>query len=274
MRACSPRWAGKKAAPAVPVLPTTCPTCTLRRAPRRGQARRLGKAADVSFSTGSTRKCVNRHDGSTDARRVDQILSGAAAIKGKKDLGKGLEGFFKAFSDQKWKPPVNALGNRRASRSSRQMTARRRGPRPAPGSKKEVKDWHWVDIMQPSADGKLQHGWGYANLLEVMQQRGRSRTRRKACRDNESGRPLKEGEHTMITMPHDRHGWPHPRSSSVPSPACAGRGSCRTRPRPGPPPRAEPCRPPPDDSRDSLGPPERRVLEPGGRAQRADQSPK
>ena len=26
--------------------------------------------------------------------------------------------------------------------------------------------------MQPSADQKVQHGWGYANLVEVLQQTG------------------------------------------------------------------------------------------------------
>ena len=41
-----------------------------------------------------------------------------------------------------------------------------------PASNKEVRDWHWLDIMQPTADGKLQHGWGFANLVEVLAQTG------------------------------------------------------------------------------------------------------
>ena len=28
--------------------------------------------------------------------------------------------------------------------------------------------------MQPTADGKVQHGWGYANMVEMLAQAGRS----------------------------------------------------------------------------------------------------
>lgn len=41
-----------------------------------------------------------------------------------------------------------------------------------PASGKQVTSWHRLDIVQPSADGKVQHGWGHANVLEMLQQPG------------------------------------------------------------------------------------------------------
>ena len=29
-----------------------------------------------------------------------------------------------------------------------------------------------LDVMQPTADGKLQHGWGYTNMVEMLTQTG------------------------------------------------------------------------------------------------------
>jgi hypothetical protein len=32
--------------------------------------------------------------------------------------------------------------------------------------------WHWLEILQPNADGKVAHGWLYGNVVEVMMQTG------------------------------------------------------------------------------------------------------
>ena len=87
-------------------------------------------------------------------------------------MAKDLEGFFKAFPDQKW-TTVNSWGIDGFAIVEHTMTGTQKGRLgPLPASNKQVKDWHWLDIMQPTADGKLQHGWGYANLVEVLQQTG------------------------------------------------------------------------------------------------------
>jgi hypothetical protein len=99
-------------------------------------------------------------------------VSGGPATKGKKDIAKDLGDFFKAFPDQKW-TTVNAWGIDGFAIIEHTMTGTQKGALgPLRASNKEVKDWHWIDVVQPSADGKVQHGWGYANLVEMMQQTG------------------------------------------------------------------------------------------------------
>jgi len=39
-------------------------------------------------------------------------------------------------------------------------------------SNKPVANWHWIDVWQAGSDGKIQHSWGYANLLELQLQTG------------------------------------------------------------------------------------------------------
>lgn len=161
---------GKKAAPAVPVLPTNMPDVHLAKGtPDEDKLADWAKGADVAFSQDDPKALV-----AAIADDGDEWInfSGGPAMKGKKEIGKGLEGFFKTFPDQKW-TTVNAWGIDGFAIVEHTMTGTQKGPLgPLPASKKEVKDWHWLDIMQPSADGKLQHGWGYANLLEVMQAAG------------------------------------------------------------------------------------------------------
>jgi hypothetical protein len=44
------------------------------------------------------------------------------------------------------------------------------GPVPATG--KTVGGWHMIDILQPSADSKIMHDWGYTNTNELLAQIG------------------------------------------------------------------------------------------------------
>jgi hypothetical protein len=64
---------------------------------------------------------------------------------------------------------------------------------PLHGTGKKVTAWHAIDIMQPTADGKVQHGWGYQNTIEMLAQ---------------AGALPKKGEHPA----------PHPPAKSPPSP--------------------------------------------------------
>ncbi len=164
------QMSGKKGAPPVPALPTSMPELHVAKGtPDEDKLADLGKAGDVTFSNDDAKAVAA---GTADDGDYWINFTGAPAIKGKKDLGKDLEGFFKAFPDQKW-TTVNAWGIDGFAIVEHTMTGTQKGRLgPLPPSNKPVKDWHWLDIMQPTADGKLQHGWGYANLVEVLQQTG------------------------------------------------------------------------------------------------------
>ena len=164
------QMAGKKGAPAVPVLPTNMPEMHLAKGtPDEDKLVDIAKAMDPLFSKDDVKAAV-----ASNADDADYWVnvSGGPATKGKKDIAKDLGDFFKAFPDQKW-TTVNAWGIDGFAIIEHTMTGTQKGALgPLRASNKEVKDWHWIDVVQPSADGKVQHGWGYANLVEMMQQTG------------------------------------------------------------------------------------------------------
>ncbi len=164
------QMAGKKGAPPVPVLPTSMPELHIAKAtPDEDKLADWGKAMDDAFSKDDA-KAVTA--GTADDADYWINISGAPATKGKKDLTKELEAWFKSFPDQKW-TTVNAWGVDGFAIVEHTVTGTQKGKLgPLPPSNKEVKDWHWIDIMQPTADGKLQHGWGFANLVEALAQTG------------------------------------------------------------------------------------------------------
>jgi ketosteroid isomerase-like protein len=164
------QMAGKKNAPAVPAVPSNAPDLHLAKGtPDEEKLADFAKAMDPLFDKDDAKAVAAAM--ADDADYWDNISDGPA-IRGKKDLTKDLEAFFKAFPDQKW-ATVNAWGIDGFAIVEHTMNGTQKGAlgalRP---SNKEVRDWHWIDVVQPSADGKVQHGWGYANLLEVMQQTG------------------------------------------------------------------------------------------------------
>jgi hypothetical protein len=99
-------------------------------------------------------------------------ISGKPATHGKKELTKELTAYFKTFPDQKWST-VNAWGVDGFAVIEHTMSGTQKGPLgPVPASNKAVNNWHWLDIMEPNADQKVQHGWGFANLVEALSQTG------------------------------------------------------------------------------------------------------
>jgi ketosteroid isomerase-like protein len=161
---------GKKSAPPVPVLPANAPEQhAAKGSPDDDRLAEWAGAGDVAFSKDDPKAVL-----ATIADDGDYWInfSGAQAMKGKKENEKGLAAWFKAFPDQKW-TTANAWGIDGFGIVEHTMSGTQKGPLgPLVASNKPVSSWHWLDIVQPAADGKIQHGWGYANLVELMQQTG------------------------------------------------------------------------------------------------------
>jgi ketosteroid isomerase-like protein len=162
--------AGKKGAPPVPLLPTNSPEMHVAQGtPDEDKLADWAKGTDDAFSKDDVKAAV-----ATLADDADAWLNftGMPATKGKKDLTKELTAWFKAFPDQKW-TTTNVLGIDGFAIVEHTMSGTQKGAfGPVPASNKPVSGWHWIDVMQPAADGKTQHDWGYANLGEMMKQTG------------------------------------------------------------------------------------------------------
>jgi hypothetical protein len=164
------QMAGKKGAPPVPVLPTNSPEMHVAKGtPDDDKLEDWAKAGDVTFSKDDPKAALA---GMADDGDYWINFSGMPAMKGKKENEKGLTGWFKAFPDQKW-TSTNAWGIDGFAILEHAVSGTQKGPLgPLAASNKAVNGWHWLEILQPTADGKIQHGWGYANLIELMQQTG------------------------------------------------------------------------------------------------------
>jgi len=159
---------GKKDAPPVPALPTNPPETHMGKGtPDEDNLASWAKGTDDTFSKGDPKAAI-----ALWADDGDMYVNSDPAVKGKKDVGKELGSFFKAFPDQKWSS-TNAWGIDGFAIIEHGMSGTHKGPfakNPATG--KAVQGWHWIDILQPTADGKVQHDWGYANMNEVLAQIG------------------------------------------------------------------------------------------------------
>jgi ketosteroid isomerase-like protein len=161
---------GGKGAPPVPVLPTNGPDVHVAKdTPEEDKLADWAKSIDASFDKGDASAAAAQV---ADDAEWWMDIAAKPATKGKKALAQELGRWFKAFPDQKW-ATENAWGIDGFAIIEHTVSGTQKGPLGAlTASNKPVKDWHWVDIVQPSADGKIERGWGYANLLELMEQTG------------------------------------------------------------------------------------------------------
>jgi uncharacterized protein (TIGR02246 family) len=161
---------GKKGAPPVPAVPANPPQVhTAKGTADEDKLAEWAKSTDEAFNKDDAKAAV-----ALMADDADYWLniSGAPATKGKKDLTKDLDGWFKTLPDQKW-TSTNAWGIDGFAVIEHTVSGTQKGRMGLlPASNKPVSNWHWLDVLQPSADDKIQHGWGYANLIEMMQQTG------------------------------------------------------------------------------------------------------
>lgn len=160
---------GKKGAPPVPTLPTNPPEMHMGKGtPDEDKLVDWAKAGDDVFSKDDPKAVL-----AGMADDADYWLNlGGPAMKGKKDLEKGLKAWFKTLPDQKW-TVSQGWGIDGFAIIEHTVSGTAKGPMgPLPASNKPVQNWHFVDILQPTADGKIQHGWGYTNLNEMLAQTG------------------------------------------------------------------------------------------------------
>jgi ketosteroid isomerase-like protein len=160
----------KKGAPAVPELPTNQPEVHVAvGTPEQDKLGDWAKGMDEAFDKDDAKIVLA---GLADDADYWLNTTGMPAAKGKKELGKELQSFFKAFPDQKW-TTTNAWDIDGFGIIEHSMAGTFEGSfGPVHPTGKKVTAWHQVDIMQPAADGKLQHGWGYANSIEMLAQAG------------------------------------------------------------------------------------------------------
>ncbi len=164
------QMAGKKGAPPVPLLPTNTPEIHVAKgSPEDDKLADWAKDVDTTFSKDDPKAALAAMSDDGD---YWINFAGTAAMKGKKENEKGLTSWFKAFPDQKWSS-TNAWGIDGFGILERTMSGTQKGPLgPLSASNKPVPGWHWLEIVQPTADGKVQHGSAYANLLEMMKATG------------------------------------------------------------------------------------------------------
>jgi ketosteroid isomerase-like protein len=161
---------GKRGAPPVPVIPTNGPDVHIATStPDEDELVDRARGVDDLLSKGDA-KGVMAHMASNADVWIN--FTGAPAVKGTRDLTQALGRWLRAFPDQKW-TVSDSWGIDGFAITEHSMTGTQKGPLgPLAASNKPVVGWHWLDILQASADGKIQHGWGYANLLELQSQTG------------------------------------------------------------------------------------------------------
>jgi hypothetical protein len=159
-----------KGAPPVPTLQSNPPEIhQAKGTPDEDKLAAMAKGIDDVMSKDDPKAVT---DGLADDADFWMNITGLPATKGKKDLTKELTAFFKAIPDQKW-TTTNAWGIDGFAIVEHTVSGTQKGPiGPNKASNKPVANWHWVDIVQPTADGKLQHGWAYANMVELLMQTG------------------------------------------------------------------------------------------------------
>ena len=158
---------GKKDAAAVPTIPTNPPEVHVSKgSPDEDALVAWAKGLDDTWSKGDPKGIVALF--ATDG---DMTNMGGPATKGSKALLKDVSGYYKAFPDGKF-TTTNAWGIDGFAIVEHTFSGTHKGAMgPFPASGKSI-NVHMLDIWQPSADKKVQHDWGYFNMVEMLSQTG------------------------------------------------------------------------------------------------------
>jgi predicted ester cyclase len=161
---------GKKGAPPIPTLPTNPPETHIGKGtPDEDTLATWVKGGDDVFNKDDPKAALAWFADDAD---VWFNFANGPASKGKKQLTKDLNGWFKMVPDQKW-TNTNAWGIDGFAIIEHNVSGTHKGAMMGlAASGKPVQSWHWLEIFQTTADGKVQHEWGYANMAELLKQTG------------------------------------------------------------------------------------------------------
>jgi predicted ester cyclase len=174
------QMAGKKWAPPPPILPVNeLAMHVAKDSPDEDKLAAWAKGLDDTFGSGNPKAVAAAM--SEGAEYWTNF--GGPAVKGKRAIERSLTAWFKAFPDQKWESK-GAWGVDGFAIVEHAMTGTQKGELPvgagAPtdklgkyrASNKAVTGWRRADILQPAAEGTVLHGWGFTNVMEMLQQTG------------------------------------------------------------------------------------------------------
>ncbi|MGA2447721.1 MAG: ester cyclase [Polyangiaceae bacterium] len=164
------QFKGAKGAPPVPVVPTSPPEVHVAKGtPDEDKLADWARSIDDVAGKGDVPAAAALVSDDGD---VWINVAAAPAAKGKKDVGKALGVWTKAFADQKWST-TNAWGIDGYAIIEHSVSATQKaGFGTLPTSSKAISGWHWITILQPTADNKIAHSWAYANAMEAGEQTG------------------------------------------------------------------------------------------------------
>jgi hypothetical protein len=160
---------GDKNAPAIEPLPTGAPEVHVAKGtPDEDKLVDWARKIDDAFNTGDVKQPI-----AFVADDMEYDAWGAPPLKGKKAVVKDLQAFFKAFPDQKW-TPTNVMGIDGFVVIEHVFIGTQKMPygRFAKVTGKPITGEHYLEVWQPSADGKVIYDWAYANPVEALQQTG------------------------------------------------------------------------------------------------------
>ena len=148
----------------VMALPSAVENHVARGTPDEEKDVERARAFDAAFEAGNQMAILKL---TTDDS--DYTLNYAPAVSKGAAMKRDLATFFTAFPKQKW-AITNAWGIEDFAIIEHVMTAKHMGMfGPVPASRKEV-TWHSLEIFQFAKDGRVQHGWEYADTAEVINQ--------------------------------------------------------------------------------------------------------
>jgi ketosteroid isomerase-like protein len=160
---------GKRGAPPPPLLPTNdLDLHAAKGTPDEDELASWARGIDEAFAEGDPKAVADAM-----AEGADYWTNfGGPAVSGRRAIEKNLAAWFKSFPDQKWEA-TDAWGVDGFAIIEHTMTATQKGAFGGhPASKKPVTGWRRVDILQPAVEGTVLHGWGFANVMEMLQQTG------------------------------------------------------------------------------------------------------
>lgn len=160
---------GKKGAPPVPTIPTNPPEVHVAKGtPDEDKLADLAKTVADTFSKDDAKAAAALFADDADMSMND----GMPATKGKKAISKLIPTFYKTIPDMK-DAVSNAWGVDGFVIVEHVISGTDKGAMgPIPATGKPITGWHMADILQPTADGKIAHDWGYANTNEMLAQVG------------------------------------------------------------------------------------------------------